>query len=122
MASWTCKYIMGQLPDEPKEQKEMEADCHKWIDHLNAVTSEADFARFQTTLISHLAELSGYNNDVAKREEILQQMLRDRKDSLGLASFKDRCFTSIYSGTVAPEQTPYLQNFDDSIETFLQCK
>ncbi|XP_045208781.2 senecionine N-oxygenase-like [Mercenaria mercenaria] len=122
MACWTCKYIMGQLPDEPKEQNEMDADCHRWIDQVNAIVSELDFLRFQTALISHLAELTGYNNDVAKREAVLQQLLKDRKGSLGLAGFKDRCFTSIYSGTVAPKQTPFMQNFDDSIETFLQFK
>ncbi|XP_045208771.2 senecionine N-oxygenase-like [Mercenaria mercenaria] len=91
MANWTCKYIMGQLPDEPKEQKEMEADCHRWIDRVNACASESDLLHFQTVLIAHLAELAGYNNDIARREELLLQLIKDRKESLGLANYRDGC-------------------------------
>ena len=113
---------MGQLADEPKGTKEMESDCLKWIQCVLACTTEAEIVHFQTKLISHLAELSGYQIDIEKREEICNQLIKDRKER-GIAGCRDCSYACIYSGKVGLKpQTLFMDNFDDSIEAFLNCK
>ncbi|XP_060595937.1 trimethylamine monooxygenase-like [Ruditapes philippinarum] len=122
MASWTCRYIMGQLEDEPKEKKEMQANSQQWIKRANACTSESQVLHFQTELIAHLAELSGYHSNIEKNEEVLNKLVKDRKE-FGLAKYRDQCYASTHTDAIDPKQnTPFMLNYDDSIEAFLKCK
>ena len=119
--SLSFRYIMYQLADEPKSKKEMESDCLKWNKRVFACSTETDIIHFQTELISHLAEITGYQSDIEKREDVLKQLINDRKEH-GLAGYRDCCHASNYSDVVAKQQTPFMDNFDDSIEAFLKCK
>ncbi|XP_053380017.1 uncharacterized protein LOC128548684 [Mercenaria mercenaria] len=89
IANWTCKFIIGELEDEPKEQKQMEADSNEWHKRACACASETDVVLFQTDLIDHLAILGGYNRTVAKNKEAMMEWIRVRKESLGLANYRD---------------------------------
>ena len=99
----------------------MEADSNNWVKRLNTCKTESDIAKFQTTLVEHLAELTGYHNDISKRGEIITDCLKDRKEN-GIAYYKDRNFVGIKSGSIGPKQTPFMKNFDESIDAFLESK
>ncbi|XP_060597998.1 trimethylamine monooxygenase-like [Ruditapes philippinarum] len=122
IANWACKFIMGELEGEPRDSKHMQADADEWHSKANACASESDVVKFQTALISHLAELGGYNPTVAKNTETIMEWIRVRKESLGLANYRDNCYRSMYTGKVSPKQKPFMQNYDESIEAYLKCE
>jgi hypothetical protein len=78
---------------------------------------------FQTELIAHLAELTGYQSNIEKNEEVFNKMIKDKEEGFGLAKYRDRCYECIYTGTIDLKQnTPFMLNYDDSIDAFLKCK
>ena len=97
----------------------METDSNNWVKRLNTCKTESDILKFQTTLVEHLAELTGYHNDIFKRGEIITQCLKDRKE-IGLAYYRDRNFIGIKGGSAGPKQSPFMENFNESLGAFLE--
>ncbi|XP_045198847.2 uncharacterized protein LOC123553170 [Mercenaria mercenaria] len=122
IANWTVKFIMGQLKDEPKSQAEMEADADCWRKKVNAITCLSDVAHVEMDLIEHLTELGGYNKEILKIRLMILQLFRDRKETLGLAKYRDASYRNIHSDEMAPKQTPFMKNFDESIDGYVNCK
>ncbi|XP_060606971.1 trimethylamine monooxygenase-like [Ruditapes philippinarum] len=121
LTNWTVKYIMGQLEEEPRSKEEMETDAKDWHSRCEAIRSENDMLEVQSDLVDHLANLGGYTKDIMKTVPYFRGWIQDRKEKdTGLANYRDMCYANIHSGIMAPKQTPFMENYDDSIEAYLK--
>jgi hypothetical protein len=115
------RYIMGQLEEEPRSKEEMETDAKDWHSRCEAIRSENDMLEVQSDLVDHLANLGGYTKDIMKTVPYFRGWIQDRKEKdTGLANYRDMCYANIHSGIMAPKQTPFMENYDDSIEAYLK--
>ncbi|KAL4221358.1 hypothetical protein ACF0H5_019618 [Mactra antiquata] len=119
LASWVCKYILGKLPDEPKSMDEMLKDVRKWEADGQKVTNPIEMLKLHTTLLDDISTSSGYTKDILKAGPRFMEWLQHRTDDM--ATFRDHSFRSIYTNTLAPTGSPFMQAFDDSLETFKKC-
>ncbi|KAL4232886.1 hypothetical protein ACF0H5_007573 [Mactra antiquata] len=119
IASWVCKYILGELADEPKSGEKMKRDVTKWTSRVSTIASLKDVADFQTDLLAEICSSSGYDKSILKAVSLFVDWIRHREEDI--SDFRRHQFRSMYTGSLAPTQKPYMTIFDDSLETFLKC-
>lgn len=112
---------MGTLEGEPKDRSAMREDVDTWLSRLAAL-KEVDLpalVKIQTDHVLDLCTATGYTKKIANFCVLFEELFRARQDDV--LTMRDHCFTSIYTGAKAPKPVrPWLEKFDDSVETFLQ--
>mmetsp|Transcript_42841 Transcript_42841/g.83968 ORF Transcript_42841/g.83968 Transcript_42841/m.83968 type:complete len:446 (+) Transcript_42841:30-1367(+) len=96
---------------------DMEADIKKWMEGEAKCGNPHDQIAFQTAYVVELNDMVKYAEkiDVAKEFEVWEH----HKDE-DILTYRDRSFTSIYTGDQAPvHHTPWLKAMDDTIECFM---
>ena len=105
-----------KIPDQEKQQQ--------WLDIWKA--KQAKFAVVQDApkcQAEYMAELLSESNypkkwDTELTNKVCFQWIDTKLDNI--MTFRDQCFTSNFSGVKSiPVKKPWLQNFDDSIESYL---
>ncbi|XP_060582515.1 trimethylamine monooxygenase-like [Ruditapes philippinarum] len=120
-ALWICKYILGKLPNEPRPLSEMKENSKEWYEKRSKLKTAHDDIDFQTAYIADLCKDTGYNPDVTKAGEMFHTWENDKDKNI--ATYRDQCFTSIFTGTRSPAHTaPWWQAKDDSIKAFVNKK
>ncbi|XP_060581894.1 trimethylamine monooxygenase-like, partial [Ruditapes philippinarum] len=120
-AQWICKYILGKLPNEPKSLSEMKENSKEWYEKRSKLKNAHDDIDFQTAYIADLCKDTGYNPDVTKAGEMFHTWENDKDKNI--ATYRDQCFTSTFTGTKSPAHTaPWWQAKDDSIKAFVNKK
>ncbi|KAL4217582.1 hypothetical protein ACF0H5_022324 [Mactra antiquata] len=119
LAVWTCRYIMGNLKGEPKTLKEMEDDSNIWMKRAESIKSETEGLHFQTDHIDTLVEKSEYEYPLTKVKTLMHEWIKVRKEGLGLTRYRDHVVKSPFTGFKGLKQKPFMENFDDSLEAFL---
>ena len=107
-AFWACKYITGLLtvPD----QKSMLQNIEYWKKKYEPVKDALGAINFQTDYVIDLANKTGYKNKFKEHNVIYHLWFRHRNEDIG--TFRDRQFTSVYSGILAtPPKKPWLESF-----------
>lgn len=118
-AIWACSNIMGtrQLPN----REEILAEIADWTLKVKEATKDNDMDkifRFMMTYFKHIVETVGYRKDVLEAEKLLERMMEDRANNI--CTWRDKQFKCIYTGKLTPApKIPWMDNFDDSLETFL---
>ena len=119
MAVWACNHIMGTVKLPPRE--EMLTEVAKWADKVQEATKDIDFMkifRFMMVYFKDIVETVGYRKDVLEAEKLLEEFLEHRANNI--CTWRDKQFKCIYTGKLTPApKIPWLENFDDSTETFL---
>lgn len=112
------RYIMGTLNGEPKNTEAMKKEVKMWVSKRQALKDCHDDIDFQSDFIADLCRATGYNEGVVKSRAMFHDWEHHRKQDI--TTYRDKCFTSIFSGTKAPQTArPWYQAFDDSIESFV---
>jgi len=116
--SYIFRYIMGTLNSEPKNVAPMRNDVNTWVSKRQALKDGHDHIEFQSNYIADLCKATGYNEAVSRVGQMFNDWKHDKMDNI--TTYRDKCFTSIISGSKAPMlHTPWMQCFDDSIHTFV---
>ncbi|WAR13547.1 SNO1-like protein [Mya arenaria] len=118
-AIWTCRYIMGTIPGEPKSQAEMRADAENWVARRKELKGPHDDIDFQADFIADLSAAVGYKPEAKKVADMFHKWEHD-KDA-DIVSYRDQSFQSVFTGTVAPTlKSTWWRAFDDSKEAFVK--
>ena len=118
-AIWACRNIIGkiQLPS----RGEMQADIDIWTNKVKEATKNHDFGQtfgFIEEYFRYMVETVGYNKDVLKLQEVFHTFLKHRSENP--CTWRDKQFKSIYTGNTHPAlSTPWMTNFDDKLEEFI---
>ncbi|ELT93817.1 hypothetical protein CAPTEDRAFT_213062 [Capitella teleta] len=117
-AHWAVKYIMGQI--KVVEKGDMEQDWKQWVARLNKVESDLGLIGFQGAHIKDMSADSGYPYDV-NVYDMFEGWYKDKREpNHGIMTYRDKSFTSKYTGTKAPLPVqPFMEAFDDSLECFV---
>jgi len=111
--------ILGQIK-LPDDKVKLNEDIKKWYDMQFLVTCETDVVHFQRDYIANLIEHTGHGSqeDNTKIGEMFKEHMKNR--DAGILTYRDKCFTSNYTGTVAAEpKISWIHCLDDSKEMFL---
>lgn len=102
----------------------MMAKSKEWFNMAESCTSEADIVTFQAALIKHLVDVAEYPFPaICEMENLLYEWIRLRKESHGLAKFRDVSYRSVFTGNMAASPVkPFMEQYDDSLEAYLKCK
>ena len=96
----------------------MRKDMDKWIHRLPTIQNYYDAIDFQTDYMDDLCHITGYDPAILKGGQILKD--NEDKRAENILTYREECFTCIYTGTKAPRpKLPWLDKFDDSKETFI---
>ncbi|XP_060606983.1 trimethylamine monooxygenase-like [Ruditapes philippinarum] len=120
IAIWVCRYIMETLPDEPVSQTDMEKDSKEMHARASMLITNNDVLEFQTDVMKDLVSRTGRTVDFEKIIEYIKLWFDHREE--GIENYRNHCFRSMYTGTFSPKQVPFMEAFDDSLETFLKNK
>ena len=118
-ATWACRNIIGkvQLPS----RAEMQADIDSWLLKISEATKNHDFIKiFEFIKEYHrfMVELVGYNKDVLTLQDYSHSLLKHRSDNV--CTWRDQQFKCIFTGSTCPPlSTPWMSNFDDTLEEFV---
>lgn len=117
--TYYSRYIAGTLDGEPKTKVEMQKDIKTWVAKRNNTKSHHDEIDVESDFVADLCKVTGYNLDAAKSRQLFHDWEHHREENI--ATYRDKCFTSFFSGTKAPKPaTPWFSALDDSIETFVK--
>ena len=87
------------------------------MEDLKGSDSEIDF---QADFVTDLAKESNYGYDLDVRELIHRFAKMKKQD---ITTYRDQSYTSKFTGTKSPvHHTPFMEAFDDSLQTFLNTK
>ena len=65
-----------------------------------------------------IVETVEHNKESLEIENYLNEMFKYRSDSI--CTWRDKQFKSIFTGSLAPPpKVPYMENFDDSLESYV---
>src|SRR5690606_942202 len=116
-AWFTRDVMLGRttLPDAAARQ----ADIDAWGAREEAIADAFDAVDFQTAYVRDLMQRTDYPGFKAEEvAELLKQWLRDKQENI--LTYRDRCFKSVVTGTVASvHHTLWMEEMDDSAERFL---
>lgn len=109
---------MGTLTDEPKTMTAMKADAKNWVSKREAAKDYFEEIDVQTAYIGDLCKITGYDEGVTKGGEMFHEWEHHKIEDI--TTFRDKCFTSAFSGTKSPPlPKPWMQCLDDSIDFFV---
>lgn len=116
--AWLARDVMMGRAKLPSPE-EMAADIAHWVEREEALKTPFDDVDFQGAYIKDLLSRTDYPNfNVDKVGEMFKQWLRDKEEDI--LGYRDRCFTSVVTGTKAvPHHTPWMKVMDDSLEAYL---
>ncbi|XP_053400389.1 uncharacterized protein LOC123556318 [Mercenaria mercenaria] len=116
---WTCKYILGQIPNEPKSMHEMKVSVKEWRGKCSKLKSVHDDIDFQTEVLTDWCKDTGYPTDATKAGKLLHEWEQHKVENI--VTYRDQCFTSVFTGTKSPKHSvPWWKAFDDSIDAFVK--
>jgi trimethylamine monooxygenase len=99
----------------------MKSNAQKWCQKRSELKNCHDEIDFQTEFIADLSKDVGYYPDATKAREMFYTWEHDKKKNI--VTYRDQCFTSIFTGTKSPRPTaPWWQAKDDSIKAFVNKK
>ena len=97
----------------------MKENAQRWAKKCLELKNCRDGIDFQTEFVADLSKDSGYIPDIVKAGEMLHTLVDDKTKNI--VTYRDQCFTSIYTGTKAPKPTvPWWQAKDDSVKAFVK--
>ncbi|KAL2622025.1 hypothetical protein R1flu_002230 [Riccia fluitans] len=101
--------------------EEMKAHSEKWGVAEGEALAKRDVKTFQANYVKELIGLTDCPVTPQMVDETLQMGSDwDKHKVLGIMSYHDHPFRSAVTGSLAPEhQTPWNQQFDDSLESYL---
>ncbi|CAC5377593.1 tmm [Mytilus coruscus] len=114
---WICRYITGTLPNEPKNIEEMKKEEQKWVQRRKNVKDCHDDIDIQADFIKDLSDGTGYHPDAPNAVELFHKWEHDKMANI--VTYRDQPFKSVFSGTMAAQHKPWFQDFDDSIDSFV---
>lgn len=92
----------------------MKDSVTQWLERLSTVASVGDIIDFQTAYVADLCEDNGYTTEVTQSKNYFIEWARHKEHNI--LTYRDQCFTSIFTGTVGSKHdVPWLEAFDDSI-------
>ena len=109
--------IMGRI-DVPGRDARV-ADVEDRIVREDAGKDKYDQCRYQNAYIKELAadtDCPSFDVDAAK--ETFFQVTKHKQEDI--MTFRNKCFKSLVTGTMAPKHTPWKDDFDDSLESYLR--
>ena len=119
-AMWSCRNIIGLLHLPCIE--EIRKDNVKWEEKVRAVAGNADMSKigpFMTEYFKDIVDSVGYPKEALEIESRLNEMFEHRSENI--CTWRDKQFKSIFTGNIAPvPKVSYMQNFDDSFETYVK--
>lgn len=115
-ALWACQYITGTL--KVPATAEMEKDIKKWRQRLASLKNYHDEIDFQTDFVLDLCKDVPYDEKAGESRELFHEWERQR--DANIATYRDKQFKSIFTGTLAPaHHTTWMKALDDSVDTFV---
>ena len=118
-AIWACRYIMGKIQLPPRA--EMQADIDIWTNKVKEATKNHDMEQtfvFIEEYFRYIVELVGYNKDVLKLQDQCHTLLKHRLENV--CNWRDEQFRCIFTGSTSSQlSTPWMTNFDDKLEEFV---
>ena len=119
---WACQYITGKLRLPSKA--EMNADSMNWVEKANHAAKNPNFQEmfeFIKEYFRHMVNTAGYSPVVLELPNMLHRMFEDIAENM--ATWRDQQFTCIYTGNTGKAPiVPWMDNFDDSVESIVkQC-
>lgn len=116
--AWFARdYILGRisLPDKEEREKDIKA----WKEKEAKCENSCDHVDFQTEYIRDLISLTDYPEfNLDKVGEMFKTWLKDKE--VDILTYRDKVFTSVMDGTKAEKHhTPWMKEFDDSLEKYL---
>ncbi len=95
------------------------ADINKWVAKEEALEDPFQAIDFQTEYVRDLLSATDYPKlDVDMVAKLFKEWEHHKVD--GILTYRDRCYPSTLTGTVAPvHHTPWMKALDDSLEAFL---
>jgi len=114
---WILKCILGEilLPD----QSCMDKNWRQWVARNESLKSPFEAVDFQTDFVMDLVADCGedYKYDI-ETKDIFYSWLNHKNEDL--MSYRDKSFTSKYTGTPSPiHWRHFMEAHDDSLETFM---
>ena len=95
----------------------MKADELKWVRHREAIKDCHGDIDFQSDFLIDLCNASGYDGDIAKGRKLFHKWEQDKVTDI--VKYRDEQFTSIFTGKTAPKHKPWYEDYDESIEAFI---
>lgn len=112
------RYITGTLNGEPKGLAAMKKEVKTWVARRQTLKDCHDDIDCQSDHIADLCKATGYNPAITKGRAMFHDWEHHKMENV--ATYRDKCFTSIFSGTKAPQLIkPWFQSFDDSVAGFV---
>ncbi|XP_029183405.2 senecionine N-oxygenase-like [Acropora millepora] len=114
-AVWAVFYIMGKikLPD----QHDMVNDMRNWISRMEALKAHDDGIDFQTDYMTDLVKQTSYAYNLDASAAFHDWAEFKKED---IATYRSQCHSSIFTGKKSsPPNTPFMHEFDDSLQHFL---
>ena len=118
-AMWASKYIMGEI--QLPSRAEMQADIDFWTNKVKEATRDHDFGKifeFIKDIFTYMVEHVGYDKNVLKLVDYFYTFFKHQAEDP--TTWRDHRFKCIYTGiTRPPLSAPYMDNFDDTVEEFI---
>lgn len=109
---------MGSLDGEPKDMATMKKEVKMWVSKRQALKDCHGDIDYQRDFMADLCRATGYNEGVVKSGTMFHDW--EHHKAQDIATYRDKCFTSTFSGTKAPQTAiPWYQAYDDSLESFV---
>ncbi len=119
-AWYVRELILGRqkLPDEETMERETEA----WLKELAEQKGHPARIDFQARYIQHLLDMSDYPEIKIKEQgDIIKEWIESKSE--GILNFRDRCYRSTITGTLAAKlPKPWMEMMDDSLESFMKLE
>ena len=118
-AIWACRNIIGkiQLPS----RAEMQADIDIWKNNVKEATKDHDFGQtfeFMEEYFRYMVDIVGYNKNVLELQNAIATLVKHRSENP--CTWRDKQFKSICTGNTSPPlSTPWMSNFDNKLEEFV---
>ena len=108
---------MGTAPNVPLSNTEMRADADIWSQRAKDLKNCHDDIDFQTDFLKSLITGTKYDVRSLNAGRLFHTWEHAKVDNI--VTYRDLPFKSVFTGTVAASHKPWIEDFDDTVNSFV---